>query len=441
MQLSRQRTPRRLALGLVIAAAFAVLAACAPTATTGTLQVVVTGLPAGTDAGVAVGTTAVTASTSLTLAAGAHEVTASPVVAVASIMGDRYAPDQTQVDTTVTAGQTTTITITYAVSQPALLLAPNYSDGTMSVLTVDDLVAGGVASSAWTTAASSNGYTGMALGRDGRLYVSDYSNDQIVVIDPSDFAADGDVTPAAVITNASLNGPMGGGFDSQGRLWVGSYSDSVLLRFDGVLDAVGNVDLAPALVVSVDDSTFAEAFVYPYDVFVDHLDHVWVTDYGTNAVYRFDGLADLSGNQSVVPDLFLGSATSTISYSGSTLYYPISVVVDLDGTLYVGNYDYEVARFDDVLDLTGAPDLEASAYLITDIAFNYMVALDQSGALWIGHENGELVRILDPTSYSGYADVSGDFDLELSWFTASDSGGSDGGTMTFIPTQWRHAGH
>lgn len=443
MNRNRPRSTLRFVLGLTSAATFLGLVACAPAgpAATGTLQIVVAGLPAGTAADLTVGAQAVTASTSLTLPAGAHEVLASPVVASASIMGDRYAPVEAQIDTTVTAGQTTTVTITYAIAQQALLLAPNYSDGTITVLTSDDLVSGGDASSAWTTDAFSNGYTGMALGPDGRLYVSDYSNSQIVVIDADDLTADGAVTPAAVITNAGLNGPMGGAFDSDGNLWVASYSDDVLLRFDGVLGAEGDVDLGPALVVSVDDTTYATAFRSMFDVFVDHLDHVWVADYGSDAVYRFDGLAGLTGARSVVPDLFLTSASSTLSASGSTLYYPISLVVDFDGTLYVGNYDHEVGRFDDALALVGFQDLEASAYLDTGIDATYMVALDQAGALWVGHYNGELVRLPDPASYGGFADVSGDLDVELTWRTALGTGYPDGGTIEFVPTQGRHAGY
>ena len=311
----------------------------------------------------------------------------------------------------------------------------------MTVLNVDDLVAGGEASSEWTTDAFGNGYTGMALGPDGRLYVSDYSNDQIVVIDPADFAADGAVAPAAVITNVGLDGPMGGGFDSDGNLWVGTYSTNLLLRFDGVVGLTGAVDLAPALVVSVDDTSFAPAFDDIYDVFVDHLDSVWVADFGNEAIYRFDGLADATGSQTIVPDLYLTFAVSTVSDSGYTLNEPSSLVVDLEGTLYVGNYEYEVSRFDDASALGGFQDLEASAYLDTGIANNMMVALDQSGALWVGHYYGELVRLADPTSYTGYADVSGDFDLELTWHSSTGTGYPDGGTMTFIPTQGRHAGY
>ncbi|TVR97331.1 MAG: hypothetical protein EA416_00635 [Trueperaceae bacterium] len=431
---------RRLTLLLALTGLLIGLAACGPSGT-GTLEIVVAGLPTGTDADLSVGTQQVTGSTSLTLPAGAHTIVASPVVATASIMGDRLAPDQAQVDVSITAGQTTTVTVTYAVEQPALLLAPNYRDGTINVLTVADLVNGGEASSAWTTDDFDNGYTGMALGPDGRLYVSDYSYDAIVVIDAADLDADGDVTPAAVITNAAMSGPMGSAFDSAGNLWVGTYSAGLLLRFDDVLSATGDVDLAPAAVVSVDDSTFASAFGTIYDVFVDHLDNVWVADYGNEAVYRFEGLGALTGTQSVVPDLYLTYASSDISNSGYTLYYPMSVVVDVDGTLYVGNYDYEVSRFDGALALSGYQTVEASAYLDTDIDYTYMVALDQSGALWIGHYDGELVRLPNPMSYTGYADVSGDLDLVLTWLTDSGTGYPDGGTITFIPTQGPHAGY
>ena len=441
--MNRHRTyvTHRIALGSALAFVFAVLAACAPTATTGTLQIVVVGLPSGTAADLTVGTQAVTASTSLSLPTGAHEVAARPVLATASIMGDRYAPDQSSVDATVTAGGTTTVTITYVVAQQALLLVPSFGDA-VNVLTVDDLVGGGAASSAWTTATTPGGqnYNGMALGPDGRLYVTERSGDQILVIDAADLAADGSVTPAAVITNAGLTRPVGAAFDSQGRLWVGS-SNGGLLRFDGVLGRTGAVDVAPALVVSVDDTTFATAFNEIYDVFVDHSDRVWVVDYGTEAVYRFDGLAEATGAQTVVPDLFLVVAVSAVSGSGFTLNAPNSLVVDDEGTLYVGNLYFEVSRFDDASALSGFQNPEASAYLDTGFDQPLVVALDQSGALWVGHYDGELVRLADPTNATGYADVSGDLDLQLTWYTEGGDGYPDGGRLTFVPTQGRHAGY
>lgn len=204
-----------------------------------------------------------------------------------------------------------------------------------------------------------------------------------------------------------------------------------------MLGATGNVDLAPALVVSVDDSTFASSFGDIYDVFVDHLDNVWVADEDNEAVLRFEGLAALTGTHSVVPDLYRTYSASTISNSGYNLYYPISLVVDFAGTLYIGNYDYEMSRFDDALALSGYQDLEASAYLDTGIDYTYMVALDQSGALWVGHYYGELVRLPNPMSSTGYNDVGGDLDLELSWFTSGGSGGPDGGTMKLSSSRRR----
>jgi hypothetical protein len=430
---------RSLQLALSLAAVV-IVAACSPTPTSGTLAITVNGLAAGSTANITIGTIQVTGSTSLTLAAGAYQIIAAPVLADASIMGDRLAPDEDEIDITVTAGQTTTVTITYTVTQQALLLAPNYGSGTIEVLTIDDLVPGGVASSSWSTDVS-NGYTGLAYGPDGRLYLADYSNDAIVVVDAADLASDGTVTPAAVITHAGLAGPMGGAFDSNGSLWVASYSDDTVLRFDGVVGASGPTDLAPALVLTVDDSGGAAAFGSIYDVFVDHLDNVWIADYDTEAIYRFEDVATLSGAQALVPDLYLTYISSATSDSGYSLYYPISLVVDLEGTLYVANYDYEVSRFDDALSLTGAPDVEASAYLDTGIDYNYMLALDQSGALWIGHYYGELARLPEPASYMGYADVSGDLDLLLSWLSAGGSGYPDGGTLKFVPTQGPLAGY
>ncbi|MDX1746620.1 MAG: hypothetical protein R3324_11835, partial [Halobacteriales archaeon] len=288
-----------------------------------------------------------------------------------------------------------------------LLLAPNYGSGTVEVLTEADLVAGGTPTSAWSTS-SSNGYSGFAYGPDDRLYVADYSNNSIVVVDRDQMDASGSIVPAAVITNAGLSGAMGGGFDSNGSLWVGSYGSNVIYRFDGVTSATGATDLAPALTLSVDTGGGALPFEFVYDVFVDHQDNVWVADYDSG-IYRFDSAGSLSGSASATPDLFLQEGlASTESNSGFILYNPISVWVDQSGTLYAGSYfGTEVTRFDNALSMSGAPTGEASAYLNTGLSETSMVTLDASGDLWVAHYDGELVELPNPSTYSGAVNVSG----------------------------------
>lgn len=316
--------------------------------------------------------------------------------------------------------------------QEYLLLAPNYGDGTIEVLTADDLVAGGNPSSSWFTSAS-NGYTGFAYGPDDRLYVSDWSNDAIVVVDGDDMDSDGAVSPAAVITHPDVTGPMGGAFDSEGNLWIGSYNDTVLYRFEGIAGASGSVQIAPSLILAVDVGGGAAPFGNIYDVFVDHMDNVWVADFSTG-VYRFDDITSLTGTVARAPDLYLERGLpSAVSDSGDTIFAPTSVFVDESGALYVGNSQHEVARFDDALSLSGLPSSEASAYLVTGIAFPWMVTLDAAGDLWVAHEGGELVKVPNPTTYSGNADVSTDITLQLMWLSDSATGYTDGGTIKFVP--------
>ena len=313
-----------------------------------------------------------------------------------------------------------------------LLLAPNYGSGTIEVLTEADLVAGGSPSSAWSTGASV-GYSGFAYGPDDRLYVADYSNDSIVVVDRDQMDASGTISPAAVITHPDLSGTMGGAFDSNGNLWVGSYSGGVIYRFDGVTTATGSVQIAPSLILTVDTSGGALAFDFVYDVFVDHDDNVWVADYGSG-IYRFEAATSLTGNQTIAPDLFLEEGLpSTESASGVILNNPVSVWVNQSGTLYAGSYSgSEVTRFDNALNLSGTPTGEASAYLNTGLSDAYMVTLDASGDLWVAHYDGQLVQLTNPSSYSGGVDVSGDFTTQLTWLTGG-SGYPDGGTIKFVP--------
>ena len=449
------RAVRATIQALILLAILALAAtACGPAGSaSGTLELVVSGLPSGTSADIQVAGRNVSASTTLTLAPGTYELSAQPVVLSDPIMGDRRSPTTATQSLTVSAGASTTVNVSYTPAQTALLLAPNYGNDSVTVLRRADLVEAGQAFAEWELEVSGSAIraiTGMALGPDGRLYVTSANEGAIFVVDAADFDSDGPVTPAAIIASAALRSPRGPAFDSRGQLWIGDYTNDQLLRFDDVLNAQGpDVSAEPALVVSVNDADPDNAFSDIQDVFVDHLDNVWVASEANRLVYRFEGLAELASvpAQGVQPALMLTTRRARDWPVFDTVMEPMSLVVDTAGRLYVGTNrsgDKDaILRVDDATSLSGIFTIDASAYLEVGAASDpRAVALDQSGALWVGYYDGTLVRITAPESGSGSIDLgaSGQIDRTLSW-QRNNRGFVQGGTLTFVPTQGPQAGH
>ena len=396
------------------------------------IEVNIDGLPEGAAAKVLLsgpgGTIMVDESKTVQVAAGTYTVLVAPANAPQAIVGNLYT-GTADVDS-VTVSQTSggVVNVQYAFAASGFLLAPDYGNDVIGVVNLEDLEDGTGPSAEWW-AEGFDGYTGVALGPDGRLYVASYDDEAIFVIDIEDATSNGAVTPILVLTSDDLQGPSGLAFDHDGNLWVGEYYNGTVLKFNDVASLTEDTHRDADVVLTVNTSQGAEHFYAISDIYIDHNNHLWVADLDVEAIYRFENIQTYSGSTSRIPALFL-----TYYWDDEVEEYnilsPMSLVVDRQGRLYVGNYDYHVSRFDNASSLSGYQDeVPASAYIYTGYVYPHMVTLDQSGALWTAHYYGELTRIVEPESLTGY--VEPDLDIDGSW---SESGSPDGGRIIFVPT-------
>lgn len=322
-----------------------------------------------------------------------------------------------------------------------VLLVPNAADGSVSVVRSSDLLEGGTAVGSWVVdAAGAVTVTGLSLGPDGRVYVSDGEAGAIYVVDPGDVTNTGVVTPSFAITSPDLVAPTQGSFDGQGRFWVPDGQANAVVRFDGLADlapAEDVVELEANLVLDLGRSFNV------YGVFIDGNDNLWTFDSDTDSVLRFDAsvIGDLTDGKTVDPGLELAYAVDGRSPSGQSVSTVTSLWVTDGGSLFVGNAFDQVSRFDDVTSLTGEQEIQADAYLSVGAPdgagpgpFASMVAFDDDGLLWIGFANGELVQVADAASYDGSQVVRDDAVVTLRW---AEEGGPGtylyGGNPIFVP--------
>jgi len=136
--------------------------------------------------------------------------------------------------------------------------------------------------------------TGIAVDKDGNLYVSNWSGSTVTKVDTEgnhSVFADG------------MGSPAGLAFDETGNLYISDYSKDVIYRVtpDGK------------------KSTFAQGFHTPTGIAFNQSGELLVTNRGSNEIVK----VDTSGKVELVAD---GMRT------------PVGGVEDLDGNLYVTNY-------------------------------------------------------------------------------------------------------
>lgn len=141
------------------------------------------------------------------------------------------------------------------------------------------------------TAASFNSPYGLALDREGNIYVGDTANDLIRKISPdgivTTFAGSGE--PGAADgkgTEASFNAPAGLAFDAAGNLYVGDVGNYKIRKINaqGVVTTVaGNGVMGFA-----NGPAASASFGAPYNVAVDKDGDVYVSDSQNNMIRKIE---------------------------------------------------------------------------------------------------------------------------------------------------------
>lgn len=215
----------------------------------------------------------------------------------------------------------------------------------------------------------------VAVDGVGRLYVSDYANNRILIFHPpytngmNAYAVLGqaDMTSASMnrggaVSSSSLSGPMGLALDAQGNLYVADYHNNRVLRYD---EPFANGEAASRVFGQGTSNNFtasaatvsATGMAAPTGVTVDASGNLWVADRGNNRALRFDGV---TATTDVQADLVLCQSTFLTAGAGSTATTcntPSAMAVDLEGNVYlVDTVNDRVLRFTTVAS-GGAADI------------------------------------------------------------------------------------
>ncbi len=240
---------------------------------------------------------------------------------------------------------------------------------------------------------------GMNIDSAGTLYVTDTMC--IRAISPS-----GNVTTVAGTPNRQGNndGPAGTGYlevpsdvavDAQGNLYI-SQADSVIRKADpsGTLTTLGG-NGAPGWFDGNHSHDGSAEFYMPYAVALDGLGNLFVSDFGNYAIRKLDS----SGSATT----FIGQGVSDPSRS-FTVGQTSGVAVDAQGNLYVANTDYGTII---KVDAAGNPSTLAGGNPNSNFAdgqgaaagFYYPSGLgvDAQGNVYVIDAYNDAVRKIDPS--------------------------------------------
>jgi sugar lactone lactonase YvrE len=259
------------------------------------------------------------------------------------------------------------------------------------------------------TEATMSGPMGIALDRQGNLFISDTFNGRVRRVD----AVTGIITTVAgngrsrfngdgvLATDAGLGAPGGLTLDAQGNLFIAANWDERIRRVDAATGIITTVAGNGQNGFSGDGGPATSASVGPpYGVAVDARDDVFITDYSNNRIRRVDAVTGIittvAGNGVWGYDGDSGPATS------ASLRGPRSLALDEHGNLFIGDWrNYRVRRIDAATGIIttvagiGQSVFRGEGEVATNAGFNpFGVAVDREGDLFIADAvNHRILRV------------------------------------------------
>ncbi len=281
--------------------------------------------------------------------------------------------------------------------------------------------------------------------KNGKLYVADFANHRVLrfaypLADTLGASAELVFGQSDFISNLSGNAanrfknPAGLAVDNQGRLWVSDASNNRVLWFDNAHAISSNEPNANGVLgfstFSVRSSDMRAKLFRPARLAIDELGNLWVADSRHNRVLRFNHAATKSNGANA--DLVLGQSdftTITAATTQSGLNEPTGLAL-YGNTLYVADTkNNRVLRFDNISSKTngsnadvvfGQSNFTSSAAALTQGGLSQPsdCAVDAEGTLWVAdNTNRRILAFNDAgTASSG---VNADIVLGQAGFTTS----------------------
>ena len=284
--------------------------------------------------------------------------------------------------------------------------------------------------SAGPTAATLCTSSDVAVDSTGNAYVADTLNNRVliyeaplttgmdaaVVIGQADFLSS--TCNAGGISATSLCRPTGVSVDSAGILYIADSLNNRVLAYKPLLSS----NMAASLVFGQDDFTSgfcnkgafppdASKLCLPYDLGVDGLDNLYVSDRDNNRMLEYD-TPQISGT---VADLVFGqpdfSSAACVGRDATTLCDPFGIAIDSDGNVYVAdNTQSRVLEYDTPLTLdtvadrvfgqlgqltTGACNHGLDEPSTTSLCITWGLAVDSADNLYVADSNNHRVLEYD----------------------------------------------
>lgn len=257
----------------------------------------------------------------------------------------------------------------------------------------------------------------------GKVFVTDTANHRVLRFSSmaamlNGQAAEGvlgqpDFTTTSVgATQSKISRPIGAWVDAAGRLWIGDTDNHRVLRFD---NAASKPNGAPADGVLGQPDFTSNSFAVtqsgmrePTSVFIDSAGRLWVADFASHRVLRFDQAAAKPNGANA--DGVLGqpdftSGAPAITQSG--MRFPTGLFVDGGGRLWVTNWQgHRVLRFDNAAakanganadGVLGQPDFTSNTAATTQNGMNrpWGVFIDPAGRLYVSEQNNNRILIFN----------------------------------------------
>jgi sugar lactone lactonase YvrE len=331
-----------------------------------------------------------TGSGMVTAAAGPHKVTAAPVTAPqAGITSQVFAATVKEQTACVSAGATTTVSVTYALvpTSGKLWTGVSNAPGANTMLGFAPASVAATGSAMADVATNTGGSDGFTFDKEGNMWVlgGTTADPPVARYPASAFASDGEKTPDIIIDSPSFGttipGPKVLAFDASGNLWVSIVGENRVVMLTAAQVAAGGT---PAATVE------RKEIPSPQGLAFDRSGNLWVAAQDVPGIMRIDA-SHLTATGSGA-DLTI-TAMSTASGTTSTLSSPIGIAFDGSGNLWV-NYDGTIASIPVAEQTgTGAKTITPPVVITTDVAtLPYGIAFDQDGGMWLAHEVNKLAR-------------------------------------------------
>lgn len=379
----------------------------------GTLEVVITGLPQGLDADVEVepeGGQPISLGASETLQqhpAGLSRVTAGPVTQEqAPIVRPLYGVagiDPEEV--CVTDGESSSVDIVYEKVPTSERLWAATTNAPAHVVGYDasQLAASGATAPAVDLDATTAGGTGspasIAFDREGNLWAA-YASGEVHRYAAASMATSGDPVPDVVLTGfgAGLPGPTALAFDPDGNLWVAIQVEDRVVRF-----TPDQITASGAPVPEVSLGGAASGIDGPRGLAFDRDGNLWVAT-ADDVIARWDA-SRLGTSSTDAPDALLEPMRAD---GGGGLGAPSTIAFDGEGNLWGSYFGPNVIARIDAADLTAGGARQVTPSVQITVAVTALldgIAFDESGGLWVAL-GGEGLGRFAPESLESSGDKS-----------------------------------